>query len=105
VPSFTPFTSLSAVSTGTGSVFDMDVARTNITMVVSVSGTALSGSVALDLSQDNERWVQSGTSLSVASNSTGQVTSTGGAWRYARARVASNITGGATVTATISESY
>jgi hypothetical protein len=103
VPSLNAQTSLSNATTGTGTTVDLDVARSNITMVATVTGTVLLGSVALEVSQDGEEFVQAGSTLSLASNTNGQVSIGGGAWRYARARIVVNVTGGATVTATIME--
>lgn len=103
MPSLNPNTSLSNVTTGTGTTVDLDVARSQISMIVIVTGTILTGSVALDVSQNGTNWVQAGTASSLASNANSQFTVAGGAWRFARARVAANITGGATVTATIME--
>lgn len=104
MPSLNPNTSLSNATSGTGTTVDLDVARCHISMAVIVTGTVLTGAVALDVSQNGTNWVQAGTAPSLASNANTSLTVAGGAWRYARARVSSNITGGATVTATIMES-
>lgn len=103
MPTLNAKTSLSNATTGIGTTVDLDVARCHVSMAVVVTGTVLLGAVALDVSQNGTDWVQAGSNLSLASNTNGQVSSVGGAWRYARARVAVNITGGATVTATIME--
>lgn len=98
--STTPTTTLSAVTTGTGTAVDFTRAQNDITMAILVSGTVTAGSVALDVSQDGTNWVMFSTVTPVTNTNT-KLTASTEAWRYARGRIATNITGGATVTCTI----
>lgn len=95
-----PVTTLTAATTGTGTAVDFSAARSNITMAIIVTGTVTAGSVALDVSQDGTNWVPDGSVTPVTGTNT-MLTVSAEAWRYARGRIATNITGGATVTCTI----
>ena len=98
--SVTPVTTLSAATTGTGTTVDFTRAQNDITMALLVTGTVTAGVVALDVSQDGTNWIMFSTA-NLASNTNAKLTATGEAWRYARGRVTTNITGGATVTCTL----
>lgn len=98
--STTPITTLSGVTTGTGAVADFTRAQNDITMAILVSGTVTAGVVALDVSQDGTNWIMFSTA-NLTTNTNSKLTATGEAWRYARGRVTTNITGGATVTCTL----
>lgn len=98
--SVTPTTTLSAVTTGTGTAVDFGRAQNDITMAVLVTGTVTAGTVALDVSQDGTNWIMFSTGT-LSTNTNTKLTASGEAWRYARGRVTVNITGGATATCTI----
>lgn len=98
--SSTATTTLSAVTTGTGTAVDFTTAANDITMAVIVSGTVTAGAIALDVSQDNTNWVMTD-STTLTTNTNIKLTASGEAWRYARGRITTNITGGATATATL----
>jgi len=98
--STTPTTTLSAATTGTGTAVDFGRAQSNITMAVLVTGTVTGGVVALDVSQDAANWIQFQTN-NLATNTNSKIAASSEAWRYARGRVTTNVTGGATVTCTL----
>lgn len=98
--STTATTTLSAVTTGTGTTVDFARAQNDITMAIIVTGTVSAGVMALDVSQDGTNWIQFSTANLTTSTNT-KLTATGEAWRYARGRVTTNITGGATATCTL----
>lgn len=104
--SSTPFgdatatTTLSAVTTGTGTTVDLTTAKNDISMAILVTGTVTAGTIALDTSHDGTNWVMSDEAI-LASNTNTKLSNSGEAWRYARGRVTANITGGATATCTI----
>lgn len=98
--SVTPVTTLSAATTGTGTTVDFTRAQNDITMAILVTGTVTAGVVALDVSQDGTNWIMFSTG-NLTTNTNSKLTATGEAWRYARGRVTTNITGGATVTCTL----
>jgi len=92
-------TSLNAVATNsTGSTVDFGSAMRDIAMVVSTTGSPNAGTVTLNVSVDGTNWFVTSTTAAVgATVSSG--TLTGGAWRYARAVLAS-LGGGTTPTVT-----
>lgn len=98
--SVTPVTTLSAATTGTGTTVDFGRAQNDITMAILVTGTVTAGVVALDVSQDGTNWIMFSTG-NLTTNTNSKLTATGEAWRYARGRVTTNVTGGATVTCTL----
>ena len=99
--STTATTTLSAVTTGTGTAIDFGTAMSGISMAILVSGTVTAGAVALDVSQDGTNWVMINVSATLVSNTNVKLASSNEAWRYARGRVTTNVTGGATVTCTM----
>jgi len=92
-------TTLNAVTTGTGSTVDFGSGKANITLAIRTSAGVSAGAVALEVSQDNSVWFR-GTPVTTATASTTFQANQGGAWRYARGVVTTNITGG-TVSATL----
>ena len=98
--SITPTTTLTAATTGTGTAVDFGRAQNDISLAILVTGTVTAGALALDVSQDGTNWVQFSTT-SITSNTNNKLTASMEAWRYARGRVSTNITGGATVTCTL----
>lgn len=93
-------TTLSAVTTGTGTAVDFVRAQNNISMAILVTGTVSAGSVALDVSQDGANWVTF-SSVTPVTNTNTKLAASNEAWRFARGRIATNITGGATITCTL----
>jgi len=97
----TATTSLSAVTTGTGTVIDFGSAKSNISMAVILSaGTPTAGEVTLDVSQDNTNWVPIAKTTTLAAGVNQSVSASGVAYRYARARVSTTVAG-VTVTCTV----
>ncbi len=96
----TATTSLTAATTGTGTSVDFGASKSNITMAILVTGTVTAGVMGMDTSQDGTNWVSDGT-VNLATNTNTMLTVSAEAWRFARARVTTNITGGATATCTI----
>jgi len=92
-------TTLNAVAAGTGSTVDFGSGKANITLAIRTSAGVSAGAVALEVSQDNSVWFR-GTPVTTGTASTTFQTNQGGAWRYARGVVTTNITGG-TVSATL----
>ena len=93
-------TTLTAVTTGTGATVDFGSSKSNISMAILVSGTVTGGTVFLDVSQDGTNWVPF-SSLTPVTNTNAKLASSNESWRYARGRIGANITGGATITATL----
>lgn len=98
--SATATATLTAVTTGTGTTVDFGTGTNDITMAILVTGTVAAGMVALDVSHDGANWVQFSTVTPVTNTNT-KLTSSAEVWRYARGRIATDITGGATATCTI----
>ena len=90
-----------ASSVSTGTTVDFARARSRVTAVVVPSGTITGGLVTLEASQDTTNWVN----VYVFSPMTGRnefYSTTGGvAFRYWRCNVATAITGGGAVRATL----
>ena len=99
--STTPFTTLTAASTGTGLSVDYGRAQNDITMAILVTGTVTSGTVSLQASQDGTNWVDVNSTTTLVTNTNDKLAATGEAWRYARGAITSSIIGGATVTCTL----
>lgn len=95
-----PTTTLTAATTGTGTTVDYGTARVNISMAILVSGTVTAGTVVLDVSHDGTNWIAF-SMLTPVTNTNTKLTASAEAWRYARGRIGTNITGGATITATL----
>lgn len=98
--SVTAVTSLTTATTGTGTAADFGSAVSNISMAIIVTGTVVAGVMAMDTSHDGVNWVADGT-VNLVTNTNAMLTVSDEAWRYARARVSTNITGGATATCTL----
>lgn len=102
--SMSPLPSLTDATTGNGTVVDFDLARKTISMMVVPSGTIILGQVRCELSQNGINWWVAGTTTTILTGTPQAVNVHGVAFRYARAVVAVNITGGGSVTATFMES-
>lgn len=99
-----PFTSLDSATAGSGTVIDFDLARRTLSMMVVPSGTIILGQVRCELSQNGTSWWVAGTTTTILTGAPQAVNVAGVAFRYARAVVAVDITGGGNVTATFMES-
>lgn len=100
--STTASSSLAAGKTGAGTTVDFLTAKSLVSMVVIAKGTVTGGVVAVEASHDGTNWVQ----LHAFAPSTGINSSfdlTRGAYRYYRANILSDITGGGSVDATLME--
>ena len=98
-----PVVSLSGVSatSATPTVLDGLATRQIATMIVTTSSGVSAGSVQLQISNDGTNWLNAGSAVTTSAASTStQVTVSSAYARYARAIVASTITGG-TISATI----
>lgn len=91
--------SLVGATTGTGTSVDFGTSRSNVSLAIITSAGVSAGAVALELSMDNTNFFRR-TPVTTNTASTVFQDSAVGAWRYARAVVTTNITGG-TVTATL----
>lgn len=98
-----PITSLtSASAVGPGSTVDFTSARRNVSMVVVTSGTITGGLVLMEVSQDGSNWVPH-TVIEPLQGMNHGCDNRYGAYRYYRASVLAEITGGGTVSATFME--
>lgn len=115
-----PVTSLSAATTGNGATVDFGTAQQAISFSIVATGTVTAGQVTMQVSPDGVNWftppAPSATNLNFNNNSAATLanpyvlvtntaalfTVTAAVARYARAIVSTNVTGGATVTVTIS---
>lgn len=115
-----PVASLAGVTTGTGTTVDFGTAQQAISFSITAVGTVTAGAVTMEISQDGSNWVAppapSATNLNfnnnsaatlanpytLVSNTTALFTVTAAVVRYARARVSTNVTGGAVVAVSIS---
>jgi hypothetical protein len=95
------FTSLSAVTTGTGSVVNFGQPISGITAAIIVNGTVAAGVATLDVSHDGVNFVPLLNSTTLATGVNQRLTAGAEAWQYARARVSTTITGGGTITCTV----
>jgi hypothetical protein len=97
-----PAVSLTAVSaTGPGTVLDGVVSRLNASMQVLAAGSPTAGSVQLQGSLDGVSWFNLGSAVTTSAAGVSQVTVTNALTRFARANVATAISGG-TVTVFVS---
>lgn len=117
VGSISPTTAQSAATTGNGTVVDFGSAVGTLMWQIVPTGTVTAGAVAMEISLDGATWFTPPTAIfsnysgATLANPYVLVTSTNAlfdigtgniAVRYARARISSNVTGGATVTVQIS---
>jgi hypothetical protein len=99
-----PLVSLGGVSatSATPAVLDGVTTRQVATMIVTTSASVSAGSVQLQISNDGIAWLNAGSAVSTTSGSTSTQVNVSSAYaRYARAVVATTITGG-TISATVS---
>ena len=101
--STTPVASLTdAKLRGAGTTVDFTTAVARVSMVVIVTGEVTDGVVAMEASQDGTNWVKvEGVAPSTGFNQYAQPAR--GAFRYWRAHILADITGGGSVTATFME--
>lgn len=89
--------------TGAGAAIDFLTARRNVSVMMIPTGTITGGAVAIEVSHDNVNWAQAvmmhiALRPGIHSHDFSQ-----GAYRYWRANIISDITGGGTVSATLME--
>ena len=92
---------LTAVVSGTGATVDFSNAKSNVTMMVRVNGTATGGVVAFQGSQDGTNWVTIASSAQFATGVNQYVSLTGGAFRWFRGLITENVAGGGNVTVSL----
>ena len=92
---------LTAVTTGTGVTVDFTNAKSNVTMMVRVNGVATGGVVAFQGSHDGTNWVTINSSAAFATGVNQFLSLTGGAFRWFRGLVTTNVAGGGNITCTI----
>jgi hypothetical protein len=95
-------TTLSGKVSGAGTTVDFTDAKSKVTMVLVPSGAITAGVIAMEASQDGTNWVTVHIfDPVIAANQFYSIEN--GAFRYWRANVASTVTGGGSVTATVME--
>ena len=99
--SILPQTTLAARASGAGTTIDFVDARSRVSIVVTQSGLITEGLVAMEASHDGTNWVVIAV-LDVGFPGNQFYSATNGAFRFWRANVVRNVTGG-TVTATLME--
>lgn len=101
MPSALPGVSLNGATTGNGATIDFTVAVSNVSMVVTKSGTARDAVILAEASHDGVAWVKrEGFTVSRAPFGFDSI---GGAYRFWRAAIRGTVTGGGTITATFME--
>lgn len=96
--SSTTINALTAV--GPGVVVDFGSGKANISMVFTATAGVGAGAVALEVSHDNISWFRTGTPVTLAASTTGNIAIGSNAFRYARGAITTTVTGG-TVSATL----
>lgn len=92
---------LTAVTTGTGTTIDFLNAKSNVTMMIRVNGTVTGGICVFEGSHDSTNWVTLATSAAFATGVNQYLSLTGGAFRWFRGRITTNVAGGGNVTVTL----
>jgi len=92
---------LTAVTTGTGATVDFLNAKSNVTMMIRVNGTATGGIIAFEASHDSTNWVVLSSSAAFATGVNQYLSFTGGAFRWFRGRITTNVAGGGNITVTL----
>lgn len=96
--------SLAAKATGTGDAVDFATAKTSVTAVLVAKGTVTGGVVLLQGSQDNSNWANLfWAQAPLTGTSASHHLPPRGAFRYYRAKIMSDITGGGNIDATFME--
>lgn len=96
-------TSLTNATTGDGTTVDFTTAKRNVSVVMIPSGDITGGTVAVEVSHDGTNWVQALVMHIALRPGNHSHDFSHGAYRYWRATVLADITGGGTVTATFME--
>lgn len=96
-------TSLSSATSGTGTTVDFLTAKRNVSVVVLPSGAITGGTVAIEVSHDNANWIPALTMHVALRPGNHSHDFSAGAYRYWRANIIQDITGGGNVTATFME--
>lgn len=89
-----------ATAVAAGTVADFGSAKANVSMAHTTTAGITAGAVALEVSHDNTNWFRTGTPVTLAASTTGNIAINGNAFRYARAAITTTVTGG-TVSATL----
>lgn len=95
--------SLTNAKTGTGVTADFVTAKRNVSVVMLPSGDITGGTVAVEVSHDGTNWVQALVMHIALRPGNHSHDFSHGAYRYWRATVLADITGGGSVTATFME--
>lgn len=95
--------SLTSATTGTGTTVDFTTAKRNVSVVMLPSGTITRGTVAIEASHDGINWVQTLVMHIALRPGNHAHDLSHGAFRYWRANVLADITGGGSVTTTFME--
>ena len=94
---------LTNATTGTGVTVDFTTARRNVSVMMIPTGTITGGTVAIEVSHDNVNWSRMVVMHIALRPGIHSHDFLHGAYRYWRANVIADITGGGTVTATLME--
>lgn len=95
--------SLTNATTGVGTTVDFTTAKRNVSVVVLPGGGITGGTVAVEVSHDGINWVQALVMHIALRPGNHSHDFSHGAYRYWRAAVLADITGGGSVTATFME--
>lgn len=101
--SATASASLTNATTGDGVTVDFTTAKRNVSVVMIPTGTITDGTVAIEVSHDGTNWAQALVMHIALRPGTHAHDFSQGAYRYWRASVVRDITGGGSVTATFME--
>jgi len=102
VASTTAQSSLSNATTGTGTSVDFATAKKTVTAVIVNSGIVSAGQVLIQASQDDANWVDIANAVVDQGRNRG-LSFNGQAYRYWRARVVTDVTGGGRIAVTFME--
>lgn len=94
---------LTSVTTGIGSTIDFLTAKRNVSVMMIPSGTITGGAVAIEVSHDGTNWASMLVMHIALRPGVHSHDFSHGAYRYWRANVLADITGGGSVTATLME--
>lgn len=98
MPAVIAVPTLANATSGTGATIDFGQMFSNVTMQVNVNGTVTGGIVAIDVSMDGVNFVTTSFTYPLATGANQKVSISEEAWRFARARITTPITGGGSVT-------
>lgn len=96
-------TTLTGATTGAGTTVDFTTAKRNVAVMMIPSGTITGGAVAIEVSHDGTNWASMLVMHIALRPGIHSHDFSHGAYRYWRANILANITGGGSVTATLME--